>query len=179
MRLIRTWPHRIPDGRNYVVDDVEKLVIRQYDARALATLGDDVLVLEWDIAVSREDLAHFAEHARADPDRVLVAPYRLYPPAWGLRKPIWSPRKMPGNIPAQPGDPVCHYFGLGMTYLPKVLLDRFTRTWLRDNPAGNLTDETFSRWHYLNCDQDVPICWDVRPVHLHYPSEGVVGGAGR
>lgn len=168
MRLIRTWPHRVPEGRNHVTDDTERLVIRQYDARALATLGDDVLVLEWDIAVGREDLLHFGDRAAETPDRVLVAPYRLYPPAYGLREAIWSPRKMPGNIPVVPGDPVCHYFGLGMTYLPQHLLERFASTWLRDNPGGNLTDETFSRWHYLNADPDVPICWEVRPVHLHY-----------
>jgi hypothetical protein len=176
VRLLRTWPRRIPEGRNYVIDDVERLVVHQYDARALATVGDDVLVIEWDIAVSREDLALFADTARATPGRVLVAPYRLYPPAYGLREPIWSPRTMPGNVPVQPGDQVCHYFGFGMTYLPQALLERFAGTWLRQNPAGNLTDETFSGWHYRTvAERDVPVCWNVRPVHLHYPAAGVIG----
>jgi hypothetical protein len=170
VRLLRTWPHRIPEGRaGWVEDSVERLVIDKYDARALAAVGDDVLVLEWDIAVSKEGLAAFARRARQNAHRVLVAPYRLYPEVnRGLLRPIWSPRRMPGNVPVTPGDPFCHYFGFGMTYLPAHLLRRFAAEWLAANPYGNLTDETFSRWHYEHAAPDVPIMWEVRPVHLHY-----------
>lgn len=174
MKLIRSWPRIVPDARNYVWDDAPRLVVHGYDARALADVGDDVLLLEWDIAVSRDDLVSFAEAAAQDPQRVLVAPYRLYPPAYGLREAIWSPRRMPGNVPVEPGEAVCHLFGFGMTYLPGKLLRGFADDWLVRNPAGNLTDETFSRWHYDRApDRDVPICWDVRPVHLHYRASEV------
>jgi hypothetical protein len=171
VRLIRTWPRTIPTGRTgYVVDNVERLVIHGYDARALADLQADLIVLEWDIAVSKEDLERFAAQARADPGRVLVAPYRLYPEAnRGLREAIWAHRREPGNIPVTPADQICHRFGFGMAYLPRALLEAFTGDWLARNPYGNLTDETFSGWHYRNAaDPDVLICWDVRPVHLHY-----------
>jgi hypothetical protein len=82
---------------------------------------------------------------------------------------IWAHRREPGNVPVTPADPVCHRFGFGMVYLPRALLAAFADDWLAHNPYGNLTDETFSGWHYqIQTDPDVPICWDVRPVHLHY-----------
>ncbi len=170
MRLIRTWPAEIPPGRSgYVVDGIERLEVRGYDARRLAGLGDDVLLLEWDVAAAKEDLAVFAAAARSTPGRVRVAPYRLYPEANpGLGGPIWAHRREPGNVPVTPDDPVCHRFGFGMVYLPQVLLEAFAKGWLAANPLGNLTDETFSGWHYRTQDPDVPICWEVRPVHLHY-----------
>jgi hypothetical protein len=171
MRLIRTWPRIIPAGRTgYVVDGIERLVIHRYDARAMVGLQADLIALEWDIAASKEDLALFADHARAEPDRVLVAPYRLYPEVnRGLDAPIWAHRREPGNVPVTPADPVCHRFGFGMIYLPRALLVAFAGDWLANNPYGNLSDETFSGWHYqTQADRDVPVCWDVRPVHLHY-----------
>lgn len=170
MRLLRTWPHRIPQGRSgWVEDDIERVVIRGYDARALVDVQDDVLLLEWDIAVSKEDLAHFAEHAATAPAAVLAAPYRLYPEGNpGMVAPIWAPRTMPGNVPVTEGQPACHYFGFGMVYLPATLLREFADTWLTNNPSGNLTDETFASWHYRTQPPEVPICWHVRPVHLHY-----------
>jgi hypothetical protein len=171
VRLIRTWPRTIPKGRTgYVVDGIERLIIHRYDARAMIGLQADLIALEWDIATSKEDLALFATRARADPSRVLVAPYRLYPEVnRGLDAAIWAHRREPGNVPVTPADPVCHRFGFGMVYLPRALLEAFADDWLARNPYGNLTDETFSGWHYqTQADPDVPICWDVRPVHLHY-----------
>jgi hypothetical protein len=171
MRLIRTWPRHVrADRTGYVIDNADRLVIEGYDARGLAKVGDDVLVLEWDVAASKEDLALFAAYARADPGRVLVAPYRLYPEANpGLVAPIWAHRREPGNVPVTEADAVCHRFGFGMAYLPGLLLEAFAADWLTRNPLGNLTDETFSGWHFATVpDPDVPICWSVRPVHLNY-----------
>lgn len=170
VRLIRTWPRVVPDGRlGYVVDDMQRLVVRGYDARALVDLDDDVLVLEWDIAASKEDLATFARAAMQTPGRVRVAPYRLYPEVNpGLREAIWAHRREPGNVPVTLADATCHRFGFGMVYLPRQLLAAFADDWLAANPLGNLTDETFSGWHYRTQDPEVPITWEVRPVHLHY-----------
>ncbi len=179
MRLIRTWPHRVPSGRTgYVIDAAERLLVRGYDARALVGLGDDILLLEWDIAVGQEDLAVFAARARREPGRALVAPYRLYPQVNpGLVGPIWAHRREPGNVPVTPADQSCHRFGFGMIYLPRLLLEGFIDDWLAANPLGNLTDETFSGWHHRTAgDPEVPIAWEVRPVHLHYPIQEVLDG---
>jgi hypothetical protein len=153
-----------------VVDNAPRLVLDHYDARKLAAMPDVLIVLEWDIAATKEDLGIFAAAARLAPRRVLVAPYRLYPEANpGLTEPIWAHRREPGNVPVRAADATCHRFGFGMVYLPRLLLRAFADDWLAANPNGNLTDETFSGWHYrTNPDPEVPICWAVRPVHLNY-----------
>jgi hypothetical protein len=40
---------------------------------------------------------------------------------------------------------------------------------------GFFDDVAFSGWHYKNAaDPEVPIMWDCRAVHLHYPLEGII-----
>jgi hypothetical protein len=159
MRLLRSWPARIPEGRSYVVDDLPRLVIDGFDYAALRTSSDDVLLLEWDIAVGQEDLLRFAQRAAATPDDVLVAPYRLYPEGSGWSEPVWAHRRNYLEW-VDEGEPVCVMFGLGMAYLPRKLLAAFA--------GDRLDDASFSTWHYANVGKAVPIAWDVRPVHLNY-----------
>jgi hypothetical protein len=175
MRLLRSWPARIPEGRTgYVVDGIERLVIDHHDYGPLAAVEDDCLLIEWDVAVGQEDLRHFADHALEDPDRVLVAPYRIYADVYGLPADIWAHRHWDGTgvgtinpegaTPVSTGDPTCNLFGLGMVWLPGDLVARFAAL-ARDSHFG---DTQFSRWHYERVAREVPICWDVYPVHLHY-----------
>jgi hypothetical protein len=182
MRLIRSWPSRIPEGRAHVVDDIERLVIERHDYKPLAAIDDDVLLLEWDIAVGQEDLRHFAAHAAEDPDRVLVAPYRIYADAYNLPADIWAHRSWDGDgvgtvspngaVPIATGAPFCNLFGLGMVYLPRQVHRGFVAVaW-----AANFSDTSLSMWHYEHVAKEVPICWDVHPVHLNYLSHEL-GGA--
>jgi hypothetical protein len=175
MRLIRSWPDRVPPGRAHVVDDIEHLVIDHHDYAALREVDDDVLLLEWDIAVGQEDLVEFARTAAATPGRVLVAPYRIYADVYGLPHDVWAHRTWDGTgsgtvvpvgaAPVATGSPVCQLFGLGMVYLPRALVRQF----LPDHPPGHFGDVEFSMWHYQHApDPDVPIAWGVRPVHLNY-----------
>jgi len=175
MRLLRSWPAVIPDNnRNYVVDGIERLIISNHHYGALAEVDDDVLLLEWDIAVGQEELRRFAELARVTPGRVLVSPYRIYADTYGLPADIWAHRWWDGTgagtvtpigaHSVQTGDPFCQLFGLGMVYLPRDLHRRFVEaSW-----ASHFGDKEFSMWHYERVEHDVPICWDVRPVHLNY-----------
>jgi hypothetical protein len=177
VRLLRSWPAVVPPGRAHVVDGVERLVMTDYDYRVLADVDDDVLLLEWDIAVAREDLAVFAARAAAEPDRVLVAPYRLYisgregerelpAPVWTHRR-FTSPHSMRFVTPA---DPTCHLFGLGMVYLPRPLVLGFLDFLAGMSAERTFDDGTFSQWHYSRVRRDVPVVWDASPVHLHYPT---------
>lgn len=174
MRLIRSWPDRIPEGRSYVVDDIERLVISRHDYKPLAAVDDDVLLLEWDMAVGQEDLRRFADRAAESPDRVLVAPYVIYADTYGLPSDVWAHRHWDGTgagtisptgaIPVATGDPTCNLFGLGMCYLPRELVRRFAAlSW-----SSHFGDTEFSMWHYTHVAHDVQIMWDARPVHLHY-----------
>ena len=174
MRLLRSWPNRVPPGRNHVVDDIERLIISNHCYRPLGDIDDDVLLLEWDIAVDIEDLYRFADVARRAPHRVLVAPYRLPDRMYGLPAPVWAHRRWDGTgtgtvspvgaKPVETGDPTCDLFGLGMVYLPRALIHGY----LRSGWSSHFGDVEFSMWHHVEVGQPVPITWDIRPVHVNY-----------
>ncbi|TKG58896.1 hypothetical protein [Prauserella endophytica] len=144
-------------------------MIQDFDYRSLGLVDDDVVMLEWDIAVSKEHLERFIERAHNDPHQVLAAPYLLYNPDGT----VWAHRRYtaPGSRRyVREHEPFCHLFGLGMTYLPR----RIVREFLASHP-GPFSDTSLSVWHYHNAPTtEVPIAWECRPIHLHYDlPEGV------
>lgn len=187
MRLIRSWPANPPKGRSRVVDGLDRFVMDGFDYRGLADYNDDVVLLEWDIAVDGDDLDHFIEHAQREPKRPLASPYKLHrASAYGDLLPgdvpwVWpllhwvGPGSRPGPVPGDPdvpgthsemaqmGDPTCNGFSFGLVYLPRKLIRRHEAAW-----DGRISDTSFSVWHYNHVRPDAPICWHVRPVHLHY-----------
>lgn len=168
MRVVRSFPADVPPGRSYVVDDAEKFFNADYDYRGLAAIGDDVIQLDWDTAVSREDLITFAELAREHPGGVLVAPVPVYQESRrGLPGTVWNLRRYTERERSiryvDASEPNCHLFGFGMVYLPRKLLEAFEREW-----PGKFDDTGFAGWHYRHVEREVPIAWQVRPVHLHY-----------
>lgn len=161
------------------MDRIDRLVIDNCDYRALGDVKDDVLLLEWDIAVTKEELVAFTQQANEDRGRVLVAPYRIYYEHM-LVEPVWAHRHWDGLPAAQAhpggakpvieGDPTCNLFGLGMVYLPRDLVVGF----MESGFANHFGDVEFSMWHYRFVRPEVPIAWDVRPVHLNYTLEGAI-----
>lgn len=177
-RWLRSWPDRVPADRAYVADQLPRLVISDYDYAPLANLNEDVVVIEWDMAISREDMQRFTVAARRQPDRVLVAPYTLYqpqPPHLAHRQALPQGSRWLRYL-----EPTCDYFGFGLVYLPHELVraflaapapERGREPWvpLGDYGDTRLHDQTFSVWHHYRSGQPpVTIAWDVRPVHLHY-----------
>lgn len=178
MRLVRSWPAVIPEGRSYVVDDIERFVMgrvgdRQYDYRHLLDLNDDIVLIEWDIAINGDKLALFMARAKENPEQIRVVPYVLY------RR---MAREGRAQIPfyvhrirtherrswSKPGDTHCQMFGFGLVYLPRWALEGFVKQMAPDSHFG---DTEFSRWHMRNAPvhlRDVPIDWDCEAVHLHY-----------
>lgn len=119
-------------------------------------------MLEWDVALDRVGRRHFADNALADPDRVMVAPYWIYP---GDRPPE-QPHRNHGQ-PIRPSTETADTFGLGCIYLPDTVLDHF---W-RDPPVTYtdrdlITDTTFSDW-YRHHYPPARVDWTTRPQHLH------------
>jgi hypothetical protein len=173
MRLVRSFPEEVPAARNYVVDDAERLLNRDQDYRGLVDFGEDLIHLDWDVAVAREDLEAFAKRARANPAQVLVAPYLIYPSPvrFGLQSPVWScKRYLPGNQSMRhctPVDATAHLFGFGMVYLPAALLAGFGEV-LGSAQFPRFGDMEFAGWHHAHVSQEVELAWDVRPVHVHY-----------
>lgn len=168
----------VPPNKSYVVDQVEHLVISDCNYRPLDEIDDDVLLLEWDITVERDELKSFAARAKSSPDSVLVAPYKLYYP--DLPAPVWAHRLWDGNPPdsnfpagTRPvidEQPTCNLFGLGVIYLPRKIV----RAFVASNYSRHFGDVEFSMWHYRNVCQQVPIDWETRPIHLNYQVEGLI-----
>lgn len=173
MKLLRSWPRHVPEGRSYVVDGIERLILDRYDYTPLGDVDDDVLLIEWDIAVGEQDLVAMAEAAAERPAEVVVAPYRLYAgnhTSRSLRETVWAHRLWPDYRHVQTGDPHCNIFGFGLTYLPRKLVRGYldARTAAPDGRTWGFSDGSFSGWHYRCVKPDVPIVWDVQPVHLNY-----------
>lgn len=166
-------------GRNWVDDEIPRCYIHSYDNSPLLEYNDDIVVLEWDIAVGFEDLELFCEIAADSPDKVMVAPYRLYPPS-DARLPdkgVWAHRKVtdPTSLSTAwvtHADLQCDLFSLGFAYLPRKTLEGFAEH-RQFFPDKRMTDANFSLYHYRQLKEKVPICWAINPVHLHYhsPSE--------
>lgn len=175
MKLIRSFPANPPGGRNYVVDDAQRIYNANYDYAALAEIDDDVIQVDWDTAISRGDLVRFAEQARREPGRVLVAPVPIYPDnVPGLPPPyVWNCRTYVGEIPdrylryVDEWEPYCDLFGFGMVYLPRDMIRGFVDVgWFFD-------DTSFAVWYHMEYGPS-RIAWDVRPIHLHYRISEVV-----
>jgi hypothetical protein len=162
---VRTWPERIPEGRNYVVDQIPRIEMRDHNyAPVLEQLDGDTVVIEWDLAVRPRDVAAFTAACLADPDRVRVAPYTLYPVSTNLPGPVWAHRRAGRNPPwIETGEPDCDLFSFGLVYLPHVVVSRY----LEPGPEVS-GDARFSSWHHSAGLGPVPVQWDVQPVHLHY-----------
>lgn len=165
MRWVRTWPAKIPEGRAHVVDRLPRIVMEDYNyVLPLALLGGDAIIIEWDLAISREDWTTFTLACLADPDRVRVAPYRLYPKSTNLPEPVWAHRRVGRNPPwITEDDQECDLFGFGLVYLPRTVVSKYLAT----SPEVT-SDALFSKWHHAEGLGPVPVSWDVRPIHLHY-----------
>jgi hypothetical protein len=184
MKITRTMPPPHPDikrGRNFIEDEFPKTYITEYDNTPLLEYASDLVVLEWDIAVSKEDLEIFCELAAQTPDQVMVAPYKLYPesdpqaiPAGG----VYAHRIVQNAATLHArwltvADWYCDLFGFGMVYLPQELIKGFMAAQDRNNlPDHRMTDANFSAWHYREVKQPVAVNWACKPVHLHYETPG-------
>ena len=128
--MVRAWPDRPPDAP-HIIDGWPTIPVDDYDYRAAAELADDVIVLDWDIAVSKPDLESFAGRARQTPDVPLAAPYLLH----GQPDPVWAHRvwERPGQLLryVEYGETACDLFGFGMVYLPWSL----TAAYIAANPG--------------------------------------------
>lgn len=189
IRWVRSWPARPPAGRPHVVDDLERLVIDDYDYTPLGELELDpyggVVVIEWDIAVDPRTALIFEERIRGYPDQVSVGPYYL-DDALGVR---WAHRVVRGSGAGQErwirvGESCADYFGFGLVYLPTRLVRAFLAAEApeRGRPPwvprglyqdGRFTDQTFSTWHFWRSRQAgrrALVWWECQAVHLHASS---------
>jgi hypothetical protein len=179
MRLIRSFPDPLPAGRNYVVDDCERLVNTDYSYRGLVALDDDVIHLDWDTAVGRDTLIEFAKQCRSEPGRVRVAPQRFEAGhRRGFVTPQWNCLVYDHDGQAlryvTETDVEAHLFGFGMVYLPRPVLREFEDTFGAQFDAGKerFGDTSFAGWHYRRFG-GAPIEWGCKTVHVHFSMRGL------
>lgn len=166
LRWFRSWPESVPRGRAYVADGLPRLVMRDCNYATLADyqpwpeLEPGFCLIEWDLALDRVGRDRFAERASAHPDRVLVAPYWLFPAG---RAPMLVHRTR--GRPTPWGEPRTELFGFGCIYFPRALMAR----WWAEMPArarSHWTDTTFAEWHRAAVGR-ADVEWTVTPQHLH------------
>jgi len=167
VRWVRAWPVTGAPAGQHVADSMERVSVGggNYLPVLEELAGQDSVLVAWDIAVSREDVARFTLFAKQTPGRVRVAPYRLYKPSTGLDRPVWPPRvaarPSPGWVTS--ADEACDLFPLGMVYLPGAVTAEYA-----SHPRESSPDLAFARWHHVSGLGPVPVTWDVKPVHVHY-----------
>lgn len=154
-----------------------RVLVENFDYRPLLAVGDDVVHVDWDTAVSLEDLRAFSSRARSSPSRPLVAPMREYPGGLhgttvrALTRPTWNVKRYEQHGAAlrgcAEGESTCHLFGFGMVYLPFDLIAEHIACL---EPGEPFTDIGFSGWWSRNGDRSADVAWDIRPVHLNYPA---------
>ena len=160
MRILRSFPNEDPPpGRGYVQDSLERFPQPAFDYTGLKAFADDVIIVEWDIAVSAADLAAFTERAGGE-HWPIVAPFLnrdsahyMHWRADGLRyRPIIK------------DEPDCDLFGFGLVYLPAWVI--------RDYPNGYggssiMSDGSLPRWLREQPGwKPVPVDWTITVVHI-------------
>jgi hypothetical protein len=162
VKILRSFPDgALPVGRGYIHDGLERFLQPAFDYTGLKRYDDDVIVLEWDIAVSAADIARFREDVGGH-DWPVVAPFLNRE---GTHFMHW--RDPGGGRALRPivhGEADCDLFGFGMVYLPAALI--------RDYPGGFggssiLSDGSFPRWlETLPQWRPVPVDWSITVVHV-------------
>lgn len=194
MRTLRAYPYDLAtvakgNERRYIIDPtIEHFYHDNYDYTGLGAYDDDILLIEWDMAASRQDMERMETIARENPHEACVAPYLLDEPerenrpVWAHRR-VWETDEEEGVIAGERWidfkEPFAEYIGFGLVYLPRDLIRRF----LDADPATRGTpynvemgkyhdtrfiDGTFSAWHFRNVEQFIYVAWQVLPIHLHW-----------
>lgn len=183
MQLVRSWPRKPPDNHPRIEDNCTRITVDWCDYSALLQLNDDVLHLDWDVAVGLDELQAFADKCRSEPHLVRVAPTMSYPtrqrrwhPAPGTPKHylVWDKESWESNREGlRPGTPYCNYFAFGMVYLPRWTLERFMESVPKFGPT--LNDVSFSVWYQVfTHGQPVPVEWDTHAVHLNFSMKDAI-----
>lgn len=173
--VVRSWPEPEPPGHPKVVDKLPRFAIHnnKFDYRRIVEYKRDVIQLDWDTAVSPEDLHKFASYANEDREHCLVAPCRVYP--GGMRgtatrmisKVQWNAYKFNRDNTSRrlvnKDDKDADHWGFGMVYLPYKWIKAYV-----DESSRPLDDISFSSWYYIKAGP-ARITWDIIPVHLNFP----------
>jgi hypothetical protein len=168
----------------HIVDSCERVLIPSIDYRPLLNVDDDVIHLDWDVAVGLIELRHFAKKCIANPEIVRVAPTMMYKSRFwyseGYATRPWTTNWMVyvqdsvGKRVVYDGEPFANYFGFGMVYLPQWTIKEFAETL---NSNEHFRDGNFCEWYFKRTNgQPVPVEWDTNAVHTNYDISNALEG---
>lgn len=171
MRIVRSFPRVIPPNRAYIVDQLERFYNQDYGYAGFqqVTAEDDIILLEWDIAIDQPNLRRFIRHCETQPDWPVTAPYHKTEDDivhWmHFRKTGMSPHGGELWRPIFEGERDCDQVGTGIMYFPQGILDGCPNS---DAGSQVLNDGLISRYlRSLPQWKPVPIMWDITVTHLH------------
>jgi hypothetical protein len=186
MKVVRSWPLNPPKTQKpHIIDDCERVYIKTVDYRPLADLNDDVIHLDWDVAVGMVELRNFAKKCLAEPNTVRVAPTMMYSSRyWRDELPgdgrgwftdwMVQVQMNVGTRPIKYGEPYGHFFSFGLVYLPKQILRDFVNQ-LKDNEQ--FRDREFCQWFQKSTGgTSVPVEWATNAVHLNFSMKTALEG---
>lgn len=138
-------------------DDIERLYTKPYDISGLKNFHDDIILLEWDIAVSKPDLERFTERAKGD--WPIVAPFL----ARDGSKYLHQRREANGYRPIIKNEPTCDVFGFGLVYFPAWVIRQCPQQY---GSSSIISDGTLPYWLQEQEARPVPVDWSITIVHL-------------
>lgn len=173
MRIMRAFPRpgEIPPGRAYVQDDLERLYtprspLGNGDFAAVRDITEPLILVEWDVAIDRRELARFELMAEGR-DWPMCGPHYKIGEGGHIHWVMFRETPAGGYRTVWRGEPDCDRFPMpGLLYLPGGLL--------ADCPAsdegsdGVMNEGTIGRYLRRRPDwRPYPIAWDIKMVHLH------------
>lgn len=184
MKLVRSWPEDMTGLEEHprVLDNCERLYIPSIDYSPLLALDDNVLLLEWDVVVGKDELRAFARKCLDEPDEVRVAPTRQYNTRqWRKEKKRnfneeWFVYKRLdiGRRTLEYGEPYCNEFAFGVIYLPYWAIKGFMDS---KQPTTPFIDRTFAIWFNKVTEfHPVPVEWDTNAIHMNYSTKDALAG---
>jgi hypothetical protein len=180
MKIVRSWPRNPPPWHPLIEDDCERVYIPGIDYSPLLDLDDDLIHLDWDVAVGRNELKRFADKCKAEPEIVRTAPYTTYKSRQYLNHPwrggkdqftVWHYSLGGQKVELLQGELNCNLTGFGLIYLPKLAFAGY----MADKPDGEpAMDTPFCLWYLENTGRDIPVEWWVNAVHVNYSFKGIL-----
>jgi len=182
--VVRSWPPEewMFENHPYVVDNARRVVINSkrngdsyfVDYRPLYEVGQNMIHMDWDMAIGRNELRDFADRCRENPEKLRSAACRTYPTRQyqlGLDKTkqtewhAWH--SLDPKVEVKPGDPTCKWCSIALCYIPWSVWKPFVESY-GDRKDCWASARGLANWYRDNVEDSIDLDWDTNVVHVNY-----------
>ena len=184
IEIVRSWPPEqwMLEDHPYVVDNARRVVINSKrkggtyftDYRPLYQVGQDMIHLDWDMAIGRDELRDFADRCRENPHKLRTMACRTYPTRryqLGLdetKQTEWHAwHSLNPKVEVEPGDPYCKWFSFAAIYLPWSIWKPFVESF-GDKRDIWCSARSLASWYHINVEDKIALDWETNIVHVNY-----------